>query len=52
MKNLTESGFQHYVAGFSDGDGSINAQIVPRADYSLKFQIRFTITFFQKTSRH
>lgn len=52
MKELTETGFQHYVAGFLDGDGSINAQIVQRKDYVLKFQIRFTITFFQKTNRH
>lgn len=52
MKNLTEVGFQHYIAGFIDGDGSINTQIVPRHDYVLKFQIRFTITFFQKTTRH
>jgi hypothetical protein len=52
MKELTEINFQHYVAGFLDGDGSINAQIVQRKDYILKFQIRFTITFFQKTSRH
>ena len=29
-----------YIAGFLDGDGSINAQIVQRNDYVLKFQIR------------
>lgn len=41
-----------YVAGFVDGDGSINAQIVRRADYRLRFQIRVTITFFQKGERY
>ena len=41
-----------YIGGFLDGDGSINAQIVRRKDYRLKFQIRVTITFFQKSSRH
>ena len=41
-----------YISGFLDGDGSINAQIVRRKDYRLKFQIRVTITFFQKSSRH
>lgn len=37
-----------YIAGFLDGDGCINAQLVRREDYVLKFQIRYTITFFQK----
>ena len=41
-----------YIAGFLDGDGSINAQIVQRNDYVLKFQIRVSVTFFQKTTRH
>jgi hypothetical protein len=41
-----------YLAGFLDGDGCINAQIVRRADYKHKFQIRVSITFFQKTNRH
>jgi LAGLIDADG endonuclease len=41
-----------YFAGFLDGDGCINAQIVRRSDYKLKFQIRVSITFFQKTNRH
>jgi len=40
-----------YIAGFLDADGSINAQIVPRSDYKLFFQIRVTITFYQKTTR-
>nr|ACU12337.1 hypothetical protein [Trebouxia gelatinosa] len=41
-----------YISGFLDGDGSINGQIVRRKDYLFKFQIRISITFFQKTSRH
>ena len=41
-----------YIAGFLDGDGCINAQIVKRPDYKLQFQIRVTLTFFQKTKRH
>lgn len=41
-----------YIAGFLDGDGNINAQIVQRVDYTLKFQIRVSITFYQKTKRH
>lgn len=51
MLKLTEIE-KAYIAGFLDGDGSINVQIVRRDDYILKFQIRFTITFFQKTSRY
>jgi hypothetical protein len=42
----------HYIAGFLDGDGCINAQIIRRKDYQLKFQIRFSITFFQKNKRY
>lgn len=41
-----------YIAGFLDGDGCINAQIVRRPDYKLHYQIRVTLTFFQKTKRH
>lgn len=41
-----------YYAGFLDGDGSINAQLVRRVEYRLGFQIRVSITFFQKTTRH
>lgn len=41
-----------YIAGFLDGDGCINAQIVRRPDYKLHYQIRVTVTFFQKTKRH
>ena len=41
-----------YIAGFLDGDGTINAQIVKRKDYVLGFQIKVVITFFQSTKRH
>ena len=41
-----------YIAGFLDGDGCLNAQIVPRQNYKLQYQIRVTLTFFQKTKRH
>lgn len=41
-----------YIAGFLDGDGSINGQIARRKDYVFGFQVRVSITFFQKTSRH
>ena len=41
-----------YLAGFVDGDGSINAQIVRKPDYKLKFQIRVTLSFYQKTTRY
>lgn len=40
------------IAGFLDADGCVNAQIVQRAEYRLKFQIRASITFFQSTKRH
>lgn len=41
-----------YIAGFLDGDGCINAQIVKRDDYVLGFQVRVSVTFYQKTSRY
>ena len=41
-----------YVAGFLDGDGSVCARIVKRPDYRLKFEIRISLSFFQKTTRH
>nr|YP_009367796.1 putative LAGLIDADG homing endonuclease [Neodangemannia microcystis]YP_009367833.1 putative LAGLIDADG homing endonuclease [Neodangemannia microcystis]ARK14806.1 putative LAGLIDADG homing endonuclease [Neodangemannia microcystis]ARK14810.1 putative LAGLIDADG homing endonuclease [Neodangemannia microcystis] len=51
LKKLTKEDFS-YLAGFLDGDGCINAQIVKRDDYALGFQIRVSITFFQKTKSH
>jgi hypothetical protein len=41
-----------YIAGFLDGDGSIYAQIIRRPDYRLRFQLRVSISFYQKTNRH
>ena len=41
-----------YIAGFVDGEGSINAQIVKRSDYRLGFQIRVSISSFQKVERY
>jgi hypothetical protein len=41
-----------YIAGFLDADGSIFAQITPRPDYTLNYQIRVSISFFQKTTNH
>jgi hypothetical protein len=41
-----------YISGFLDGDGCVNAQIVKRDDYVLGFQIRVSVTFYQKTTRH
>ena len=41
-----------WLAGFIDADGSINAQIVRRDDYRLKYQVRVTLTVFQTTKRH
>ena len=38
-----------YIAGFLDGDGSIFFQIIPRKDYKQKFQIRTSISFYQKS---
>ena len=37
-----------YIAGFLDGDGCINVQLVRRRDYRLGYQIRPSITFCQK----
>lgn len=48
MKNINNI---IYIAGFLDGDGCINAQIVRRKDYKLGFQIRVYIVFAQKTIR-
>lgn len=39
-----------YIAGFLDGDGSIMAQLVSRKDYKLRYQIRVSVVFYQKTT--
>lgn len=51
MINLTENE-KAYIAGFIDGDGCILSQIIKREDYKYKFQIRVSITFYQKKKRH
>lgn len=45
--NLTDNQLA-YLSGFIDCNGSIIAQIVPRNDYLLKFQIRLSVVFYQK----
>jgi len=37
-----------YIAGFLDGDGSIIMQLKPRKDYVYGFQIKATVSFFQR----
>jgi intein-encoded DNA endonuclease-like protein len=39
-----------YIAGFLDGDGSIMAQLISRKDYRLRYQIRVSVVFYQKSS--
>lgn len=51
MKSLSEIQLA-YIAGFLDGDGCVNAQLVQRKDYRLKFQIRVSITFYQRTEKY
>ena len=51
MNQLIETEWA-YIAGFLDGDGSIMTEIVKRNDYRLKFEIRYIVTFTQKTSRN
>lgn len=41
-----------YLAGFLDGDGSIILQIIPQPKNLYGFQIRISVVFFQKKSRH
>jgi len=40
-----------YIAGFLDGDGSVMVQLVERKGYVYHYQIRFTVSFVQKTKR-
>lgn len=51
MNSINESE-KAYIAGFLDGDGCINAQLVRRHEYRLLFQVQLSITFFQSTKRH
>jgi len=50
MKNISEND-KSYIAGFLDGDGCINAQIIRQKEYRFKFRIKVSITFFKKSSR-
>ena len=40
-----------YIAGFLDGDGCINLQLVRRKDYRLGYQIRPAVVFYQKAEQ-
>lgn len=52
MKNINRDDLI-YLAGLIDGDGSVIAQIVRRADYVYRFQIRCTVQITQlKKRRH
>ena len=48
FNNMTASDWI-YLAGFIDGDGSLNVQIVKRKDYLYGFQIRAYISLYQKS---
>lgn len=43
-----------YLAGFLDGDGSLMTQIIPdrKATRTLKFYIRVSVVFYQKSNYH
>ena len=41
-----------YIAGFLEGDGCILSQIVRRKDYKLGFELRLSISFYQKVNRY
>ena len=41
-----------YIAGFLDGDGSIIIQIVSQPKNLYGFQLRLSISFYQKKTRH
>jgi len=40
-----------YLAGFIDGDGCINGQIIKSKDYKRKFKLQVSVVLFQKYSR-
>ena len=41
-----------YLAGFIDGDGCILAQLVRRTGYKYKYQVKVSVTMYQKSVRH
>ena len=49
-KKLISNEEKAYIAGFLDGDGSIMAQLISRKDYKLKYQIRVSVVFYQKST--
>lgn len=62
MQKLSKNKFQNplyditdlklaYLAGFIDGDGCINGQIIKSNDYKRKFKLQVSVVIFQKTSR-
>jgi hypothetical protein len=51
MKDIPEKE-KSYIAGFLEGDGCFNAHIIRREDSRLRFQIRVSIIFFQKSNCH
>lgn len=40
-----------YIAGFIDGDGCINGQIIKSNDSKRKFKLQVSVVLFQKSSR-
>jgi hypothetical protein len=62
MQKLSKNKFQNplyditdlklaYLAGFIDGDGCINGQIIKSNDYKRKFKLQVSVVIFQKASR-
>jgi intein/homing endonuclease len=62
MNKLSKNNFQNplynisdlklaYLAGFIDGDGCINGQIIKSNDYKRKFKLQVSVVFYQKSSR-
>lgn len=50
IKNITTEQ-KAYFGSFVDCDGSLMAQIVERKDYTLKYQLRVSVSFTQKNRR-
>jgi len=52
MKKHLKETTKSYISGFLDADGSLLAQIIKNNTYKYKFQIRISIIFYQKTTKH
>ena len=50
--NFLDDNLKAYIAGFLDGDGNIIFQIVKNNTYKQGFQLRISMAFYQKTTRH